>query len=317
MEEAISDYDRASEADGSGVAAREPDPASTRTPLGSLLTGAGFITEAQLTAALEEGASTGTRLGDVVVSHGWATEDDVAKLLARQWRLGYVDRASIFFDAEALARLTRAQARLLEALPTRVQDGRVVVAVAEPTEERLTALRAVIGDDTVVVVVPKTALDAGLRSELLSGSHRRDDDVAPTAADAPQERQARHVDGDDTTAPRLAADPVPSADAEREPARIHAESVAEPELSGVLVALEAAAGEAAALQLRVSELARSLAVIVSEVASAAARLETSSVDLESQARIQQLEEQLAQRTAMAESLKTHLVGLTRTLDDLQ
>ena len=254
MEEAISDYDRTSgpfdpsEADGSGVAAREPDPASTRTPLGSLLTGAGFITEAQLAAALEEGASTGTRLGDVVVSHGWATEDDVAKLLARQWRLGYVDRASIFFDAEALARLTRAQAQLLETLPTRVQDGRVVVAVAEPTEERLTALRAVIGDDTVVVVVPKTALDAGLRSDLLSGSHRRDDDVAPTAADAPQERQARHVDDADTPSPpQPADDPVPTAHAEREPARIHAESVAEPELSEVLVALEAAAGEAAAL----------------------------------------------------------------------
>jgi len=39
------------------------------------------------------------------VLRGWVSEDDVAKLLAEQWQLGYVDRASIFFDAEALARL--------------------------------------------------------------------------------------------------------------------------------------------------------------------------------------------------------------------
>ena len=321
MEEAISDYDRASgpfdpsEADASGAEARELDPPSTRRPLGSLLTGAGLITEEQLAEALGEGASTGARLGDVVVDRGWATEDDVAKLLAEQWELGYVDRASIFFDAEALARLSRDQARTLEALPTRVQDGHVVVAVAEPTEQRLNALRAVIGDDTVVVVVPKTALDAGLRSDLLSGNGR-EDDVPLTAAAPAQERQARHLDEVEAISPPpLAAEPFPGADAELEPAGTHTDCAEEPDLMAVLAALEAAAGEATALQLRVSELARGLARIAADVASAAARLETSAVDVDNQARIQQLEEQLAQRTAMAESLKTQLVGLTRTLDD--
>ena len=53
-------------------------------------------------------------------------------------------------------------------MPTRVQDGRIVVAVAEPTEQRLQALREVIGEDTVMVVVPRAALDAALSSELLT-----------------------------------------------------------------------------------------------------------------------------------------------------
>jgi hypothetical protein len=48
-----------------------------------------------------------------------------------------------------------------------VEDGRVVVAVAEPTEQRLGALRELLGEETVMIVVPKSALDAGLRSDLL------------------------------------------------------------------------------------------------------------------------------------------------------
>src|SRR5207237_196318 len=75
---------------------------------------------------------------------------------------------SIWFDADALARLSREDAQQLEALPIRVEGDRVMVAVAEPTEQRLAELRRVIGDNTIVVVVPKTALDAGIRSELLT-----------------------------------------------------------------------------------------------------------------------------------------------------
>jgi hypothetical protein len=142
-------------------------PSPERKPLGSLLVEAGLINQAQVEQALREGAETGERVGEVVVRHRWATEDEVARVLADQWGLSYVDRASIWFDADALTRLSREDAQRLEALPTRVEGGRVVVAVAEPTEQRLAALEKVIGD-TVVVVVPKSALEAGLHSELLT-----------------------------------------------------------------------------------------------------------------------------------------------------
>src|SRR5687768_8795757 len=94
----------------------ENDAAPKRTPLGRLLRDAGFLTDEQLESALREGTDTGERLGEVVVRRGWATEDDVAKLLAEQWQLGYVERASIWFDADALQRMSREQARRLEAL---------------------------------------------------------------------------------------------------------------------------------------------------------------------------------------------------------
>jgi hypothetical protein len=323
MAEAISDYDRAAgpldppEAEASGANEREPEPTPTRDPLGSLLIDAGFITDAQLAEGLAEGTATGARLGEVVVRREWATEDDVARLLADQWELGYVDRASIFFDAEALARLSREQARSLEAIPTRMQDGRVVVAVAEPTEQRLAALRAVIGEDTVVVVVPKTALDAGLRSDLLSGSSDGREVPVPAPEAEPQAAEVvvlpppvavpvQHEDAPAATPPVVGVEPAPA----------RASSTNDPELAEILVALEAAAGEATALEQGVSELAHKLAGLVDHVAAAAARLEQAGVnEREREARINALEEQLAQRTDITESLKAQLVNLTRTLED--
>ena len=149
------------------LAGADTSETPVRVPLGQLLIQAGFLTQVQLDDALYEGSRTGERLGEVVVRRGLATEDDVARLLAEQWALDYVERSSIWFDANALAQMSREDAQRLEALPTRVEDGRVVVAVAEPTEQRLGALRELLGEETVMIVVPKSALDAGLRSDLL------------------------------------------------------------------------------------------------------------------------------------------------------
>ena len=160
-------------------------PEVERVPLGQLLVAEGFLDDAQLNQALHVGSQTGERLGEVVVRQGLASEEDIARLLAEQWDLSYVDRASIWFDANALARLSREDAQRLEAMPTRVEDGRVVVAVAEPTEERLAALREVIGEDTVVVVVPKTALTAGIHSQLLASDGRSPTKPADDEPDVP------------------------------------------------------------------------------------------------------------------------------------
>ena len=168
---------------GEPMAVEQPTTGEERTPLGALLVAEGLLNDVQLHQALHLGSQTGERLGEIVVRQGLASEEDVARLLAEQWDLGYVDRASIWFDANALARLSREDAQRLEAMPTRVEDGRVVVAVAEPTEQRLAALREVIGEDTVVVVVPKAALEAGLHSELLKSNGQ----PAEKAGDEPEQ----------------------------------------------------------------------------------------------------------------------------------
>ncbi len=140
-----------------------------RTALGTLLVERDYLDQRQLDDALRIGEETGERLGEVIVRLGWVSEDDLAKVLAEQWHLRYFERSAISFDGRALRRMTREDAARLEALPIQEgEDGVIVVALAEPTEARLDALRTLLGDRIDFVVVAKTAIETGLRSELLT-----------------------------------------------------------------------------------------------------------------------------------------------------
>ncbi len=150
-------------------AAERKNDSGPRTALGTLLIEEGVIDSAQLEEALRLGTESGERLGEVLVRMGWATEDDLARILAHQWNLRCLERSAISFDPNALAKLSREDATTLEALPMRIaDDGSLVIAVAEPTEARLFALRSRFGDRIECVVIPKTALDVGLRGDLLA-----------------------------------------------------------------------------------------------------------------------------------------------------
>ena len=174
-------------------AAERKNDSGPRTALGTLLIEEGVIDSDQLEEALRLGAESGERLGEVLVRMGWASEEDLARILAHQWNLRCLERSAISFDPNALAKLSREDATTLEALPMRIaDDGSLVIAVAEPTEARLFALRSRFGDRIECVVIPKTALDVGLRSDLLaktSPTPRREEpklDVVETE----QEQQA-------------------------------------------------------------------------------------------------------------------------------
>jgi len=142
-----------------------------RTALGTLLIERGQLDEARLEEALAIGEAGGERLGEVLVRLGWVSEEELAKTLADQWHLRYTERSAISFDREALRRMSREDAAKLEALPIQVgEDGVLSVALAEPTESRLMALRTLLGDHIDFVVVAKGAIEAGLHSDLLARS---------------------------------------------------------------------------------------------------------------------------------------------------
>jgi Type II secretion system (T2SS), protein E, N-terminal domain len=279
-----------------------------RVPLGQLLIAGGFLTQAQLDDALFEGSRTGDRLGEVVVRKGLASEDDIARLLAEQWGLEYVDRSSIWFDADALTRLSREDAQRLEALPTRVEGGRVVVAVAEPTEQRLEALRGLIGADTVMIVVPKSALDAGLRSDLLRSSWGPGS-AQPAAADAAPTAPEPEVEPEPAPPPPrpvAVAPPPPEPEPERAPLApvmplpIHRPEVDvdEDDAAALLVEAQAVAerlaGQAAAVRAQQHE----------------ARQRTEQYEL----RIRELEQHLVERTEQLNRLRGQLHDLLASFD---
>jgi len=286
-----------------------PQPA--RKPLGELLVEAGLIEAAQLDLALREGAQTGERVGEVVVRRRWATEDDVARVLADQWGLSYVDRASIWFDADALARLSREDAQRLEALPTRVEDGRVVVAVAEPTEQRLAALEKLIGD-TVLVVVPKSALEAGLHSELLSSrsgapvAEPSQDDVP--APEPPPEPQLPEPPRSEPLLPEPSPEPMP---AELSPEPLPAEPPPLPRLplEAPVAGLQGVAALAAQARGLADLMAAQAAAVTNELSEG--RMEELTA---SRRRVKELESELAAQRVAVEELRRHLQAALRALD---
>ncbi len=141
-----------------------------RTALGTLLIERGVLDQQQLDDALRIAAENGERLGEVIVHRGLISEEELAQVLAEQWQLRYCERSAITFDSKALRRMSREDATRLEALPIQESNDGIVVAVAEPTEARLLALRSLLGDRIDFVVVAKTAIETGLRSELLAKS---------------------------------------------------------------------------------------------------------------------------------------------------
>ena len=291
-----------------------------RPPLGALLIEDGLINEAQLASALAESTQTGERIGETVVRHGWATEDDIARLLAEQVRLDYLQRASIFFDGEALGRLTREDAQRLEALPTRVRDGRVVVAVSDPTTERLAAVRDLMGQETVIVVVSKSALDAGLQSDLLAGGRgvkssgeyieiKHEEDPLQ-----PPELMIVRDDEQYEDALRRARRPISPASSRRSMAsRARCRPCSRRSPSSP-AGSDGAAGDLGHARDEDRRLIAELTACAAELTRAREDDQRRIAELE--ARQAELEESLSHRTHVGESLKAQLADLSRTLDGL-
>lgn len=291
----IDSHDQPLETEEASVDAAQAE----RVPLGRLLVDAGFLTRAQLDDCLFEGSKTGERIGEVVVRRGLATEDDVARLLAEQWGLEYVERSSIWFDGNALTRLSREDAQRLEVLPTRVEGGRVVVAVAEPTEQRLAAIRELIGDETVLIVVPKSALDAGLRSQLLAsrgGQFESSKAAEPAAPPPPPVEEAKNEEEPLPPPPRLTSVPPlpPDDEADREP-----EAVPAPDEESSVSDLTTIDVDA---ELDGDEDAEAVEALAAEAKAVAERLAAQAAAAKQQ-RAHQLQELKAQAEAYEERIK--------------
>jgi hypothetical protein len=87
----------------------------SRLPLGTLLVRDGLISAEQLEYALAEKEQTGRRLGEIFVSLGWVAAGELARLLAEQHGLQYIDLPSADVDPGALSLLPEKYARRYEA----------------------------------------------------------------------------------------------------------------------------------------------------------------------------------------------------------
>ena len=165
-----------------------------RVPLGSLLLRDGVISTDQLKAALTEKDVTGRRVGEIVVSRGWVEASTVARLLAEQHGLEYLDLPAVQIDPDAAALLPEKYARRYDAMPVKfLRDDLILVTVADPTNVLASDdLKLTLGMNVKLVVSAQPDVAATISrvySDTITVSEEEAsadlDDVRSIAASAP------------------------------------------------------------------------------------------------------------------------------------
>jgi type IV pilus assembly protein PilB len=126
---------------------------SDGTPLGSLLIDEGLLTEAQLDAAVAEQARSGKPLGRLLIEQGTISEAELVRTLARQVGLEFVDLNDRTIDGSVAALVSESLARRYQAIPIGWEDGKLVVAMADPSNVfAVDDIRALAGAEVRTVV---------------------------------------------------------------------------------------------------------------------------------------------------------------------
>src|SRR4051794_36694454 len=124
--------------------------------LTDILLNDGLVSESQLTAAYDEHQKDGRSLGRVLVDQGVLSESQLVAALAQQVGLPFVDLTEYSVDGSAIGRVPGGVCRRHVALPIAYEDGRLVVAMADPGNVfALDDFRSITGMDVRPVVATK------------------------------------------------------------------------------------------------------------------------------------------------------------------
>lgn len=101
--------------------------------IGETLVAEGSITREQLEEALLIQREDSREMGQILRSLGYITKADLARSLAKKFRLEYVEITERDVDREAAAVVDRRVLRKHGVVPLRIEGGRLIVATSEPS----------------------------------------------------------------------------------------------------------------------------------------------------------------------------------------
>ena len=182
--------------------------------IGEALLSLGMVTEAQLKEALQQQSQDrSVPLGEVLVRTNVVSRQDLQTALARKMGYPLVDLDAFPVEAEALRKLPYGVASRLRVMPLLVRDGKLIVALDDPSR------RAALDEvefNAEAKVVPVLARGRSIEA-LLHGAYEkigsalvkeRKDDLSPIAYDMPAsaattdmlvetlEKEGQHEDGE-------------------------------------------------------------------------------------------------------------------------
>ena len=173
----------------------------------------GLVTKEDLEAILDDQRDsrqlriTGRRLGEILVGRGVVTQAQVAKLVAEQYELPFVELEEADIDLKVAALLTEDLARRFSAVPiSSFPDGSLLLAIADPATVIFSdELRRVLGASPRFAVVGPDAIAAAItfvheRSEV--PIERNGSELGANGGAVAE----LHTEGADTSAPIQASD---------------------------------------------------------------------------------------------------------------
>lgn len=130
----------------------------------------GKISEEQLQSAVDAQRGGTQELGEVLVSLGFVGKEDIARANAERLRLEYVELTDKSVDRELMVLFPEKVLKRHRALPLRVENGRLVVAVSDPTNiHALDDLKMISGYQVSPVVATEDDINKAQTSFFAGG----------------------------------------------------------------------------------------------------------------------------------------------------
>jgi hypothetical protein len=130
-----------------------------RQTLGDMLVAANLIDEVQMQVALAEQRQTGKRFGSTLVDLKFIDENVLAAFLSKQIDIPCISLMHIDIPKKVLRKITRATAFDCRCIPVRIEDGKLEVAMVDPTDGEMVLKIEQAADMTVVpLIAPESSI---------------------------------------------------------------------------------------------------------------------------------------------------------------
>lgn len=130
-----------------------------RQNLGEMLVAANLIDEVQMHVALAEQKRTGRRFGSTLVDLKFIDENVLAAFLSKQVDVPCISLLHVDITKKVLRKVSLRTAKDCQAVPIRVTDGKLEVAMADPTDHDLIEiLEAAAGMPIIPLIAPQSSI---------------------------------------------------------------------------------------------------------------------------------------------------------------
>ena len=130
-----------------------------KTTLGEMLVAANLIDELQMQVALAEQRQTGKRFGSTLADLKFIDENVLAAFLSKQMDVPCISLLQIDIPKKVLRKLNRTIAKECQAIPVRIEEGRLAVAMVDPADiATLLRLEQAAGMSVSPLIAPESSI---------------------------------------------------------------------------------------------------------------------------------------------------------------